>query len=326
MYELNDKENYSPPNQDNDTHINVKFTQFRDEDNDNSVKRKGSKKSKNKNKEEDTKYDYISKKSDENEYFGNKNMNKIIIDDEEEYSDKINFKTAFSYFSRCDYKEEQEMIDNEMKLNPKKKSFIKKICECFYGGLPLKIKLQKNLICCMTKVAYDDSIDMHYKILSTIYLFFTKEKECPKTGKHWEKIGFQSLTPKSDLRSVGMVAALQMLFFICGYPSFSYTVYKFFLEKNCEWLFAVTAINITQICYITLRDEYLDKFCVKKDDAIWIFNEFYVGIFYNLNQYLMENNEELTAEFISQCLEKIRKRCTSSSEIDALLWNTKKAT
>ena len=121
-----------------------------------------------------------------------------------------------------------------------------------------------------------------------------------------------------------MLAPLQMLYFLCAYPSFSSSVYKLFGSKNCEWLFAVTLINITQICYHLLRDNYLDPFFKKNNEVVSIFNELYVGIIYSLNQYLEENNNSLTAEYVAECLEKIKKHSTSASEIDAILWNTKK--
>ena len=320
MYELNIKDDYSDSNTTNKNEVS--FKKFEDEE-DKKGKRKNSKKSKNKNYNDKLKDEFL-KKSDENEYLGNKNISKIIGDNEYDNSQNINFKTAFSYFSSLEYKEEQELINQEKKNYQDKKSFIKKLCECFYNRLPQKIKTEKNLICCITKVRYDDNIDIHYKILSTIYLFFTEEKDCPKSGNHWEKIGFQTKTPQSDLRSVGMLAPLQMLYFLCAYPAFSTSLYKLFSSKNCEWLFAVTLINITQICYVLLKDDYLDQFFKKNDEVVSVFNELYVGIIYNLNQYLEENNQSLTAEYVGECLEKIRKHSSSSSEIDSILWNTKK--
>ena len=320
MYELNVKDEYSQSNSGEKNEI--KFTNFEDEeDGKKEKKRKNSKKSKNKNYNDKLKVEFL-KKSDENEYLGNKNMSKIS--DNEYNSDKINFKTAFSYFSSCEYKEEQELINQEKKIYQKKKSFFKKLCECIYNRIPQKIKSDKNLLSCITKVKYDDNIEIHYKILSTIYMFLTEEQECPKSGNHWEKIGFQTKTPQSDLRSVGMLAPLQMLYLICAYPSFSLSIYKLFGSQNCEWLFAVTLINITQICYHLLRDDSLDQFFKKNNDVVSVFNELFVGIIYNLNQYLEENKESLTAEYVAECLEKIKKHSSSASEIDAILWNTKK--
>jgi hypothetical protein len=320
MYELNVKDDFNNSNIGNKNEVN--FTKFVDEDEKKEKKRKNSKKSKNKNYNDKLKDEFI-KKNDENEYLGNKNMTKIIIDDG--YNNgSINFKTAFSYFSSCDYKEEQDIIDKEKNMYSKKTSFIKRICDCFFNRIPQKIKTEKNLISCITKVKYDENNEIHYKMLSSIYIFFTDEKECPKSGKHWEKIGFQSKTPLSDLRSVGMLAPLQMLYFLCAFPSFSLSVYKLFCSKDAEWLFAVTLINITQICYHLLRDDSLDQFFKKSNDVISIFNELYVGIIYNLNHYLEDNKESLTAEYVAESLEKIKNHSSSSSDIDAILWNIKK--
>ena len=322
MYELNVKDDFPQTNIGNKNEAGVNFTKFVDEDEKKDKKHKNSKKAKNKNYNDKLKDEFI-KKTNENEYLGNKNLTKIIIDDD--YNDgNINFKTAFSFFSSCEYKEEQEIINKEKKIYQKKKNLIKRICECFYNRLPQKIKKEKNLISCITKVKYEENIDIHYKILSSIYIYFTGEKECPKNGDHWEKIGFQSKTPLSDLRSVGMLAPLQILYFLCAYPSFSLSVYKFFCSQNCEWLFAVTLINITQICYHLLRDGTLDKFFKKNDNVISVINELYVGIIYNLNQYLEENKESLTAEYIAKCLEKIKRNSLSTFELDTILWNAKK--
>ena len=312
MYELNVKDEYSQSNQEN--------TNDNDDDEEKEKRRKNSKKAKNKNYNNKLKDEFL-KKSDENEYLGNKSLTKISDD---EYNKYINFKTAFSYFTTYDYKEEQELINQEKNLYEKKRSCLKKLFDCFYNRIPQKINTDKNLLSCITKVKYDESIDTHYKILSTIYMFFTEENDCPKSGNHWEKIGFQTKNPQSDLRSVGMLAPLQMLYFLCAYPSFSLKVYKLFGSKNCEWLFAVTLINITQICYHLLRDNYLDQFFKKNNEVISIFNELFVGIIYNLNQYLEENKDKLTAEYVGECLEKIKKHANSASEIDAILWNTKK--
>ena len=60
------------------------------------------------------------------------------------FCDNINFKTAFSYFSSLDYKEEQEKIDNEFNMNKKKKSLIKKYANAFAINFPKISKNKKN--------------------------------------------------------------------------------------------------------------------------------------------------------------------------------------
>ena len=94
MYELNIKDDYSDSNATNKNEVS--FKKFEDEE-DKKGKRKNSKKSKNKNYNDKLKDEFL-KKSDENEYLGNKNISKIIGDNEYDNSQNINFKTAFSYF------------------------------------------------------------------------------------------------------------------------------------------------------------------------------------------------------------------------------------
>ena len=153
MYELNVKDDYSQSNQENDNDNNNEEKMEK--------KRKNSKKAKNKNYNDKLKDEFL-KKSDENEYLGNKSLTKITDD---EYNKCINFKTAFSYFSSCNYKEEQELINQEKNLYDKKKNCLKKIYDCFYNRISQKINSEKNLLCCITKVKYDESNDIHYKIL-----------------------------------------------------------------------------------------------------------------------------------------------------------------
>ena len=86
----------------------------------------------------------------------------------------------------------------------------------------------------------------------------------------------------------------------------------------------MTLINITQICYHLLRDDLLDQFFIKKNDVVSVINELYVGILYSLNQYLEENKENITAEYVGESIEKIKKNLNTNSDIDTFIWNTKK--
>ena len=256
----------------------------------------------------------LPKKSEENENFN------IDLNNHQ----TINFKSAIIYFSKIDLTKEKELVKQEIKQSSNKKWY-KKICPCFSCNKihPL-IKSKKNLISCITKIKYDDSNSIHLKILSTIYKFCTDENECPKSGKHWEKIGFQSNTPASDLRSMGMMAPLQILYLICKYPKFSKNLYELFVKKNCEWLFAVSLINLTHINYNLLKEDKLDKhFSVDKseNEVILVFNENYVGMVSVLDKDIRDNNGELTAEYIMKSIDKIRNM---ADNVDSFLWNAKK--
>lgn len=79
------------------------------------------------------------------------------------------------------------------------------------------------------QVDYDPSIIEHNSMLSTIYQTLVLENKTssndtnsidvvpspiniiPSTGKHWERIGFQGMDPRTDLnRSMKMLSILQV--------------------------------------------------------------------------------------------------------------------
>ena len=259
----------------------------------------------------------ISKKPEDSETFS---MSSQVYDNQ---SYIISFKIAFLHFKNADLKKEQEIINKEKKLQ--KSNFCKKICNCFYfNKITYQMKIQKNLIQCISKIKYNENDEIHFKILQSIYMFFTKEKDCPKSGDHWEKIGFQSNTPETDLRATGMISPLQILYLICFFPKFAIELYEFFLKEKCEWLFAVSLINISYIDIVLLKenkmDKYFDKKNNKENEVISVFNENYVGMVMELGKEVRKKRNELTAEYISECIEKIRK---NSSKIDVFLCNTK---
>ena len=103
---------------------NIKNNNFKkyidEEEEEEPEKGKKRKKPKNKNIKANLQDEFV-KKGEENEYLGNQNIKIIIDDDYSNSNETINFKTAFSYFSSFEYKEEQEIIDNELRINKKKK-------------------------------------------------------------------------------------------------------------------------------------------------------------------------------------------------------------
>ena len=259
-----------------------------------------------------------SKKPEDSETFS---MSSQVFDNQ---SFTISFKSAFLYFQKKDLKKEQEIVNKEKKFG--KKNCCEKICSCFYFiQIPHQMKLQKNLIQCISKVKYDENDEIHFKILQSIYMFFTREKGCAKKGTHWEKIGFQSDTPETDLRATGMMSPLQILYLLCYFPKFSIEFYDFFLKEKCEWLFAVSLINISYIDIVLLKenkmDKYFDRKNNKENEVIKVFNESYIGMVVELNNEIRKKVKKLTAEYISECIEKIRK---NSNKIDVFLGNALK--
>ena len=79
----------------------------------------------------------------------------------------------------------------------------------------------------IAKVPLDNNVIQHIQILQTIYKLLTKStNDCSRVGSHWETIGFQGNDPATDLRSVGMLGLLQLLYFIENYKQFVDDIYS----------------------------------------------------------------------------------------------------
>ena len=71
----------------------------------------------------------------------------------------------------------------------------------------------------LTQVDYEPGEEVHFRIMRSIYQDLTEAtagagagpRPCPRTGPHWEAIGFQGLDPRTDVnRAMKMLAVLQV--------------------------------------------------------------------------------------------------------------------
>ena len=65
---------------------------------------------------------------------------------------------------------------------------------------------------------YLDSEVMHARMLQTVYKKITGAKlNCARISRSWEVIGFQGSDPTTDLRDMGMLSVVCMLYFVENY-------------------------------------------------------------------------------------------------------------
>ena len=237
----------------------------------------------------------------EKDYYINNNINEKII--------SIKYITAQNYFYNLDYSKEKKLIKKEEYTQ--QKSFIKK-CLCCFSKNELKQRLhqEREIIFCISKLIYDDNIKENFQILSTIYKFLTNKNICPKIGEHWEKIGFQSINPKDDLDKVGMLGPLQILFLIEKYSNFTFNFYQYLFINKCEWLFCSILFNLTFTILNILKKGKINSSCNKRENVFPVINDLFCGMNYKLFNLIKnnnKNNDALTAEFISNNVDKVIK-------------------
>ena len=207
----------------------------------------------------------------------------------------ITFKEAYNYFQSSVLPSQSTGLNNGDS----------DCCSCE----SVKNKQQKNSILRLSRVKYDENNVIHFRILFTIYYYFTK-RNCEKEGEHWQDIGFQSDTPGQDLISVGMFGPLQILYGIDTYPNFYSNLFQYLLMRKCDLFFAGNLISFSKFSLNILERGMLDN--DDNNNLFIVLNEIYVGMgydFYN-NIQTYGNSNTLTIEFIVKTIQKISERRT----------------
>ena len=144
---------------------------------------------------------------------------------------------------------------------------------------------------------FDNSESIQTRFLVTIYRKLTGNAlfECRRFGNHWEDIGFQGTDPATDLRGVGLLGLLQILFLILSPETnlLAKEIYRLSVDRRQHFPFAVMSTNITQIALQVLREGLLNKECNEAKCVLKVFNWFYSGVFYRLYRIWREQNKTI---------------------------------
>ncbi|XP_071090808.1 uncharacterized protein [Haliotis cracherodii] len=146
---------------------------------------------------------------------------------------------------------------------------------------------ERDLIFCVAGSQLDNEDRTHVHILQSIYRTLTGSRfDCQRFGSHWEEIGFQGRDPGTDVRGVGMLGLLQLLYFLRNPKTaqLARDVYKLSLHPTQNFPFCVMGINMSRICIQTLREGLLNKECNRRMQVMEVVNEFYVGTYLHLYQ------------------------------------------
>ncbi|XP_049267858.1 ELMO domain-containing protein 3 isoform X3 [Rhipicephalus sanguineus] len=174
---------------------------------------------------------------------------------------------------------------------------IKLILHCLFGPPRLKLGLvpARDFTFALAQCPFDNDNTLHLEILQTIYRKLTNTVyDCPRYGSHWERIGFQGNDPATDLRGVGVLGILHLLFLTTGFGNIELVndIYSLSRDRDQNFPFALMSLNITKMSIEALREEVLNRCCNERNDVTHVVNEFYAGTFLLL--YLSWKNKKLT--------------------------------
>ncbi|PSN55502.1 hypothetical protein C0J52_02582 [Blattella germanica] len=134
------------------------------------------------------------------------------------------------------------------------------LLSCLLGPPELHDHLlgERDLVFAIAQCKLDMSEQVHVRMLQTVYQRLTGTRvECPHYGAHWEHIGFQGTDPGTDLRGVGMLGLLQLLY-LANSPHLiplARDIYRASVDENQNFPLAVMSLNMTRIALVALRHD-----------------------------------------------------------------------
>uniref|UniRef100_K1QQE3 ELMO domain-containing protein 3 n=1 Tax=Magallana gigas TaxID=29159 RepID=K1QQE3_MAGGI len=121
---------------------------------------------------------------------------------------------------------------------------------------------ERDRIFCIAASVLENSDQIHVRSLQTIYRSLTGSRfDCPRYGNHWEEIGFQGRDPATDLRGVGLLGLLHLVYLLRDAKRhvLASEIYKLSLHPTQNFPFCVMSINLTRIALQALREGCLNK-------------------------------------------------------------------
>ncbi|KAK2945250.1 putative ELMO/CED-12 family protein [Blattamonas nauphoetae] len=150
---------------------------------------------------------------------------------------------------------------------------------CFGPAVLTKANLDSVIqFMCLSKVDVSASTDSHAMLFS-VFSLLTGDTGCTLTGQHWERVGFQGTDPRTDFRSCGLAALLQMLYLPSVHPKCASVIYKLSQIPSISFPYAVVSINLTAHCLNALRNGKVNKILNKQNDPFDTIMKLHAGAF-----------------------------------------------
>lgn len=153
--------------------------------------------------------------------------------------------------------------------------------------LAKRLHYERLLVFAISLCPLNDREPLHLRTLQTIYRKLTGSiLNVRRFGTHWQEIGFQQADPADDLRGVGFLGLMQLVYFMENTKTLPLAreIYNFTRDGAHSVPFCVLSFNFTRITLSALREGYLSKICNKRDQVLVVVNEFHTAMFYRYYQ------------------------------------------
>ncbi|XP_013397919.1 ELMO domain-containing protein 3-like isoform X2 [Lingula anatina] len=199
-------------------------------------------------------------------------------------SQPLSFNEALQYYQTKDLSDVRPLI----KTSIERRGFA--AFKHFLFGPPKlhrELLQERDMIFCIAASQFNNDESVHVRTLQTMFKHMTGSKfDCKRYGDHWDQIGFQGTDPATDLRSVGFLGLLHILYFVKDPKllSLARDIYKLSLHESQNFPFCLMGINLTRITLQALREDCINKECNKRRQVVAVVNDLYVGLYLMLYQ------------------------------------------
>mmetsp|Transcript_25413 Transcript_25413/g.24750 ORF Transcript_25413/g.24750 Transcript_25413/m.24750 type:complete len:84 (-) Transcript_25413:395-646(-) len=80
-------------------------------------------------------------------------------------------------------------------------------------------------------------------------------------GNHWQDVGFQGTDPRTDIRDVGILGLLHILFFVDKYSQCAQIILKYSQNPRYEFPLAIKMFEMTILTLQLMREDKLNYLC-----------------------------------------------------------------
>lgn len=183
----------------------------------------------------------------------------------------VSFSELLNHFQTADLSKQLSTIHPEVNRSGLSKLFGPK-------RISKRIQRERDLVFAIALCQFNDHNPLHSRCLTTIYRKLTgRTTSCLRFGAHWEEIGFQGSDPVDDLRGVGMLGLLQLVWLLES-PDVNSLAQEVFRYSKEGPPFCVLSFNITSIMLAALREGCLSRECNRRDQVFAVANDFHVAI------------------------------------------------
>ena len=213
---------------------------------------------------------------------------------------QITFNELFVHFQTADLIKQMDLLKAEQHKSGMSHFFTK-------HRLPKRLCFERNLIFAIALCPLNNQEPIHLQALQTVYKKLTGSSSPGRYGSHWEDIGFHGVDPADNLRGVGCVGLMQLIYFL-EMPRtlpLAREIYKYMHSRDQEHSvpFCVLSINMTQLALSALREGCLSRVCNKRDQVFIVVNEFHIAMLYHF--YTIWKTEQKTIKEVGPLIQEV---------------------